>query len=654
MLVDVELRKAAAYISAGKNEVARSILSKYLNDFPESDLAWLLLSYVIDEPRKKLASVSRALRLNPQNTQAKDRHDQLMLEASEQPHQKATSTGRISFDWSSPPFHSLPNSNDRPTQPFSIEERLAFDSIEAETTRRHNLAEYPAESFLRDRVHDRDVSGRVRKKRPRKLKLLLLGGVTFITLIAATIVAVMFFTGGFISKEDAQATASVETAIALATNEARGRLPPTWTPTITPTYTDTPMPSATPMPTATATIEQPNPTVVAEIEILEQQVSDLRELNILQHVDTYLVLRPRVRSLLENYYFTQVGTEEEILDTGRVLTALGLIDPNYDLQSDMLNSLTDSVGGFYLHESNQIFVVGYRFTGVEKFIYSHEYGHALVDQNFDISGLKVYPRCEGNEDRCKAIQALLEGDATLLMTQWLTQVATASEFEEVQNYRPPRGILPDHEPPPFAARNSEFPYTNGLEFVQALYAQGGWSRVDQGYVDLPSSTEQILHPGKYFSGEGPISVSAVPLREILDADWRLLANNTLGEWLTYLLLSYSVDPAAQVDEATATLASQGWGGDNYQIYYNDGTGETVLVVHWVWDQAGDTTEFANAMRVYQQGRFSGEDVVGSNGECVQGEYRVSCFYQTSHETLWIVAPTMDLLQSVENLYPAFY
>ena len=91
MLVDVELRKAAAYISAGKNEVARSILSKYLNDFPESDLAWLLLSYVIEEPRKQLASVSRALRLNPKNAQAKDRHDQLIQKASEQSSQSLSS-----------------------------------------------------------------------------------------------------------------------------------------------------------------------------------------------------------------------------------------------------------------------------------------------------------------------------------------------------------------------------------------------------------------------------------------------------------------------------------------------------------------------------------------------------------------------------------
>jgi hypothetical protein len=109
-----------------------------------------------------------------------------------------------------------------------------------------------------------------------------------------------------------------------------------------------------------------------------------------------------------------------------------------------------------------------------------------------------------------------------------------------------------------------------------------------------------------------------------------------------------------LDEATAARASQGWGGDNYQVYYNDLSGETVLVVHWVWDQADDTTEFGNAMRIYQKARFSGEEVVGFNGECVQGEGWISCFYQTSQEALWIVAPTVDLLQSVESQYPAFY
>jgi hypothetical protein len=66
-----------------------------------------------------------------------------------------------------------------------------------------------------------------------------------------------------------------------------------------------------------------------------------------------------------------------------------------------------------------------------------------------------------------------------------------------------------------------------------------------------------LHPEKYLKGEKPIEVADVPLGEVFGAGWQLIANEALGEWRTYMLLSANVDEAARLSNDTAQKAD-GW------------------------------------------------------------------------------------------------
>ena len=77
----------------------------------------------------------------------------------------------------------------------------------------------------------------------------------------------------------------------------------------------------------------------------------------------------------------------------------------------------------------------------------------------------------------------------------------------------------------------------GRKFVEALYQRGGWAAVNKAYEDLPASTEQILHPEKYLAGEKPIEVAAAPLSEVFGGDWQIIADEVLGEWRTYHVVS---------------------------------------------------------------------------------------------------------------------
>jgi hypothetical protein len=50
-----------------------------------------------------------------------------------------------------------------------------------------------------------------------------------------------------------------------------------------------------------------------------------------------------------------------------------------------------------------------------------------------------------------------------------------------------------------------------------LYKQSGWDRVSKAFTELPQSTEQILHPDKYFAHEAPVKVTLPDITKLLNA-----------------------------------------------------------------------------------------------------------------------------------------
>ena len=62
-----------------------------------------------------------------------------------------------------------------------------------------------------------------------------------------------------------------------------------------------------------------------------------------------------------------------------------------------------------------------------------------------------------------------------------------------------------------------FPYQEGAAWTRALYRRGGWEQVSKAFNELPQSTEQILHPEKYFAHEAPMKVSLRDIAPLLNA-----------------------------------------------------------------------------------------------------------------------------------------
>jgi hypothetical protein len=219
--------------------------------------------------------------------------------------------------------------------------------------------------------------------------------------------------------------------------------------------------------------------VLAEIDLIQKQVAVLRDLPLAEDVKEEIMPKLKLRMLVYDLFLTDEYLVS-LADEGRVLAAFGFINPGYDITEPKANDIVDFIGGFYVPENNKINVVGTGFYGVEKFIYAHEYGHALQDQRFDLASLGTYPECVKPEQTCMAIRALVEGEADFMQMLWLDQFPPQFESNDIARFNPPSQLFQENEPaPPYFGMNSMFPYLFGYVFVDFLYQIDGWAAVNQ-------------------------------------------------------------------------------------------------------------------------------------------------------------------------------
>jgi hypothetical protein len=133
-----------------------------------------------------------------------------------------------------------------------------------------------------------------------------------------------------------------------------------------------------------------------------------------------------------------------------------------------------------------------------------------------------------------------------------------------------------------------FPYQEGLTWTRALYQNGGWSAVSRAFKTLPQSSEQILHPPKYFIHEAPVKVSLPDLHPALGPGWRRIETDVNGEWSFYLILDEFLKSVS-----TSKQAAAGWGGDRYATY-ESANGQSAYVSLSAWDTVKDAREFFDA------------------------------------------------------------
>ena len=384
------------------------------------------------------------------------------------------------------------------------------------------------------------------------------------------------------------------------------------------------------------------PEIRDEMEQIETEVILMRGLRPTGPVDRGLLSGAELREIVLDDWMVDYS-QDEARDDARVLALLGLLNADYDLFDLYLDLYSENIAGFYDDEIEQMFVVqDSQFGGPERLTYAHEYVHVLQDQTYDLDGLGFSDdACEEDSERCAALQALLEGDATLLEERWLLTYASDADFQQLLDFYDSFSSPTYESAPAFLKEGFLFPYTIGYDFVEHFFVDGGWAAVDALYADPPVSTEQILHPGRY-PRDVPIRLVGPEVLESLDPEWREMDRDVLGEWFTILTLKEFLP------EQQARTAAEGWGGDYYIALHEDSEGQSVLVLATAWDTVRDAHEFYSAFRDYGDVRF-GERTLSSTTRTIwesRGEW--NSIEIIGDQTLWILAPDSEIGETIRE------
>lgn len=390
--------------------------------------------------------------------------------------------------------------------------------------------------------------------------------------------------------------------------------------------------------------------VRSAMEEIERQVSELRGLSTSGEVVRAVLTPEQLHDRVINEFFEDY-TPEEMQDDLQVLSAFGLLDADYDLYQLYVDLYSEQIAGYYDDETRAMYVIqAESFRGPERLTYAHEYVHALQDGVFGLrDGLNLDETyCEEHTEYCGAVTALIEGDASLSEQFWLFEYSSNQDRREIQEFYQTYESPVYDTAPEFLRRDFLYPYQQGLTFVQTLYEEGGWPAVDEAYRDPPVTTEQILHPEQY-PADTPIEVDLPDLQVVLGENWRQVDDNVLGEWYIYLVLATGRDPGARLSEEEASAAAAGWGGDRYEVYLNDQTGELVLAMDTRWDTARDAGEFWAAFERYGAARWgSPAESTADRLAWDSSEDGRVVVQHSGDRVIWVVASDQSLAEQVIN------
>ena len=366
---------------------------------------------------------------------------------------------------------------------------------------------------------------------------------------------------------------------------------------------------------AAATSTARNAAIVATTQAVLKETSELRELPILRPVKSGAQTRTEIeRMVIRN--LDEQTTPGEMHATELSLKKLGLVPADFQYRSFVVKLLTEQVAGYYDPKAQQFYLADWIELEGQKPVMAHELTHALQDQHFNLRRFEHWP--QGDSDAELAAHALIEGDATLAMTLYMAKNPLVA-LAFIRSVGSTNTSSEQFQRAPRALRESlVFPYQEGSEWATQVYKRGGWAMVSEAFTKLPQSTEQILHPDKYFAHEAPVKIAMPDVRALLGSNWKRLDYDVNGEWSYYLILDEFLKAPAESRRAAA-----GWAGDRYAVYEAK-PGEIFLAQMTAWDTDNDAKEFFDAYvkrteRRYPDAKTAGGDYAGRDSAGAPGQ-----------------------------------
>ena len=310
-----------------------------------------------------------------------------------------------------------------------------------------------------------------------------------------------------------------------------------------------------------------------------------------------------------------VASPEEIRAEELTLKKFGLVPQDFDLAKNTVDLLTEQAAAFYDYNKKKLFITETTPSENQEPVLAHELSHALADQSYNLA--KYIRQGRKSDDGATARLAVMEGQATWLMSEYLARkngqslkdspelVAMMANMSDSGS-----GQYPVYENAPLYLRLTlVFPYTKGMLFQNAVYQRDSQYAFAEVFRRAPLSTQQIIHPEKYFANVKPtepdLAGPSLP-------HYKGLVGGSLGELEHGILLEQYLGK-----ERAAEIAPH-WRGCSFELRENKKAGRVVLLYAAEWDTEESAGQYLAAYREILGKKWKNFAVTSDNPDAVLG------------------------------------
>src|SRR5947208_14037262 len=245
-----------------------------------------------------------------------------------------------------------------------------------------------------------------------------------------------------------------------------------------------------------------------------------------------LITRDKVNQFLKDRVKEAVKPEE-LRAEELTLKKLGFVPADFNLEKATVDLLTEQAAAFYDYHRKKLFLTDWAPSAMQDSALVHELAQALADQHFH---LERFIKQGGKSDDSEiARMAVMEGQATWLMTEVQARRAGQSIAANPALLDAMSGATEDgasqypvfNSVPLYLRETLVFPYTEGGRFQDAVIRKMGKEGFAEVFRRPPDTSQQILHPAKYFDKSEPTQ-PALPAAA-LGKGYRDLTEGMLGE-----------------------------------------------------------------------------------------------------------------------------
>jgi hypothetical protein len=347
----------------------------------------------------------------------------------------------------------------------------------------------------------------------------------------------------------------------------------------------------------------------------------------------------------------ETSSPEEVRAEELTLKKFGLIPQDFDLAKNEVDLLTEQAAAFYDYNRKKLFITDSTASDSQAPVLAHELSHALADQNYNLG--RFIKQGSKSDDGSTARLAVMEGQATWMMSEYLARkagtsltdsatlaatMANLAAGDEGTDSNKSDGEFPVFDKEPLYLRLTlVFPYTRGMSFQQAVLVRDPQQGFGEVFLHPPVSTQQILHPEKYFEHVQPTDPALPDVH--LPRGYKGLVGGELGELEQSILLEQYVGK-----KRAAALASH-WRGCNFELRESKKAGRVVLLYSTEWDSDANAALYFAAYREAMRKKWKAMTVSTDEADALTG---------TGDDGRYELRRKGAVVTSVEGLDPAIH